>query len=123
MESDKDIIKNVEVESLNATFDSIDVGNQDLTAKYRGEFNKPAPKFRGRPEGYYPTTCGSCAVSCLMLFPIYIICAGLFMGIVFWGMADALSLGWASFGTFMVYLLIILILIFIFAAERKKRER
>ena len=94
MQIERDLSKNVEAESLNATFDSIDLGNQDLTAAYRGEFNKPPPKFKGRPADYYPTTVSSCLCSCLMLFPAYIVCAGVFMAIVIWGIKDARSCGW-----------------------------
>ncbi len=50
-----------EQNSLNVTFDSIDHVSRDRTAKYRGEFNKVAPNFKGLPRDYYPTTCKSCA--------------------------------------------------------------
>ena len=54
-----------------------------------------------------------------MLFPAYIVCAGVFMGVVIWGINDARSCGWVQFSVFMLYLAIILILIYIYAAERK----
>ncbi len=52
--------KNIEEDVLNATFDSLDQCTKNKLESYRGEFNKPVPKFRGMPRDYYPTTCASC---------------------------------------------------------------
>ena len=46
-----------EKDSLNVTYDSIEYGNRDLRAPYRGEFNRVPPRFKGMPRDYYPTTC------------------------------------------------------------------
>lgn len=57
MKGGKDFRVDNETDSLNVTFDSIDLGNKDFTAPYRGEFNKKPPVFKGMPRDYYPTTC------------------------------------------------------------------
>lgn len=116
-------INNVEEDSLNVTYDSIDMGNKDLTAKYRGEFDKATPKFRGMPRDYYPTTIGSMAFGCLMCLPVYIVCGLILWGFIAWGTNHPISLGWANFGVFMGYLAFIVIMVYFGSAERKKIER
>lgn len=115
--------KGSEVDALNVTFDSIDQGARTYQDKYRGEFNKPVPKFRGLPRDYYPTTCASCCQSCGMILVIYVVCAALFMGLLIWGLHDSKIVGWVSFGVFMLYLVLIVTMVYFGSAERKKKER
>lgn len=112
-----------EENSLNATYDSIDIGNKDVLEKYKGEFNKPQPRFKGIPEDYDPTTFWSVCLGILMCCPLYIFCGLFTWGLIEWGLVSPISLGWANFGTFMVYFPILLILIYFGAAEKKKIER
>lgn len=122
MNKNNDFNKNEE-ESLNNTFDSIDVQNKDLRTDYLREFNKQTPNFKGQPKDYYPTTCSSFLISCLMLFPIYIVCALLFWVLLIWGLSDKLTFGYVGIGLFVAYLVIIFMSIFIGSADRKKKER
>lgn len=114
---------NEEQNSLNVTYDSIDMGNKDLTAPYRGEFDKATPKFRGMPRNYYPTTPKSVIVGFLMLFPAYIVTGLVMWGSISWGLAHPVSLGWTNFGVFMFYLAVVIIMVYIYSSERKKIER
>ena len=122
MNKQNDFNKNEE-ESLNNTFDSVDVGNKDLRTEYLREFNKTTPNFKGLPKDYYPTTCGTFIISCLMLFPIYIVCTFLFWGLLEWGLHDKETFGYVGIGIFVLYMVIILTSIFIGSADRKKKER
>lgn len=47
-----------------------------------------------------------------MICIIYVVCAALFFGLLFWGLEDAVTVGWVSFGVFMLYLLIIIVLVY-----------
>ncbi len=105
-----------ERESLNNTFDSIDLGNRDYTTPYQGEFNKRTPNFKGLPRDYYPTTCSTFCIAFLMIFPIYIVCGLLFWGLIVWGLEDAKTVGYVSLLAFVVYLCIIFIVVYIFSA-------
>lgn len=116
-------INNNEQDSLNITYDSIDMGNKDLTAPYRPEFDKATPKFRGMPRDYYPTTPRTIGVGCLMLFPAYIVSGLVMWGCIVWGLNSHISLGWTNFFVFMAYLIIIIIMIYFGSSERQKIER
>ena len=108
---------------MNVTFDSIDLGNKDYMAPYRGEFNKVPPTFKGMPRDYYPTTCLSLCQSCFMICIIYVVCAALFMGLLLWGLESAKTVGIVSLIAFIVYLIIIVVMVYFGSAERKKKER
>ena len=58
-----------------------------------------------------------------MIFPIYIVCALLFIGLLEWGLHDPKAVGWVSFGVFMGYLLTILICVYTGSANKKAKER
>jgi hypothetical protein len=72
------------------------------------------------PRDYYPTTAASLCQSCGMIMVIYFVCAGLFMGLLLWGLEDSKTVAWVSFGVFLGYLALIVILVFFGSAERKK---
>lgn len=123
MNIEKNYQKDIEVESLNATYDSIDLKNKDMLDQYRGEFNRPKPKFRGMPEEYYPTTPATIAMGFVMILPLWIFLGLTAWGAVAWGVRSPKTLGWTNFFVFLGYLSILLILIYFGSAQKRKYER
>lgn len=111
------------MESLNATYDSIDLNNKDVLEKYRGEFNRPKPNFRGMPEEYYPTTAGTIGMGFLMILPLWLFLGLAAWGVIEWGLNSPFSLGWTNFFVFMGYLCILLVLIYFGSAQKRMYER
>ena len=96
---------------------------EDRLDAYRGEFRMYKPKFKGRYENEYPNRWYSYIIQTLMLFPIYIICGLLMWGFIEWGLRSPKSWGWTNFGLFCFYVLFIFTMVYVFGADRRKRER
>ncbi len=58
-----------------------------------------------------------------MILVIYFVCAGLFIGLLIWGLKDSTVVFWVSFIAFAIYLLIIVVMVYFGSAERQKKER
>ena len=64
------------------------------------------------PDEYYPTTLGSVALGFLATLPLWIFLGLFSWGMIEWGLAHPVSLGWTNFFVFMVYLIILIIIIY-----------
>ena len=90
---------------------------------YHGEFKAYRPKFKPRPDNYYPNSCKDRCIQFLMLIPTWILCGVLLYAFTKWGLANTRAFAFICIGVWCVYITVIVIAVFFGSRDRMKKER
>ena len=90
---------------------------------YAPKFDSYKPNFRGIPPNYYPNTWGNVLLIWFLIFSVWALCAGIFAGLVEWGLYDSTSALWTFFGVFCLFVLLLIIGTYMGSQLRAKKEK
>jgi hypothetical protein len=97
--------------------------NNEQDEYYTRKFDAYKPKFKGIPPNYYVNTWGNIALIWFLILLSYAVCAGIFAGLVTWGMYNTETAVYTYVGVFLAYVLIMIIGVYFGSRVRARKEK